>query len=110
MLVYEGIKTYTIATDQSLYMYNKNWKSYFSFIVLQTAVYIANYVKFRFSKKVINFETIPLKRVKFTKGAGAGAKCDHFKLGVHTRVRAHLNLDVRGACVRPKKRSQLTPC
>ena len=39
-----------------------------------------------------------------------GAKCDHFKLGVRTRVRAHLNLDVRGACVRPKKRSQLTPC
>ena len=33
--------------------------------------------------------------------AGAGAKCDHFKLGVCTRVRAHLNLDVRGACVRP---------
>ena len=39
----------------------------------------------------------------------AGAKCDHFKLVVRTRVRAHLNLDVRGACVRPKKRSQLTP-
>ena len=33
-----------------------------------------------------------------TKSAGAGAKCDHFKLGVRTRVRAHLNLDVRGAC------------
>ena len=46
----------------------------------------------------------------FSKSAGAGAKCDHFKLGVRTRVRAHLNLDVRGACVRPKKRSQLTPC
>ena len=42
--------------------------------------------------------------------AGAGAKCDLLKLGVRTRVRAHLNLDVRGACVRPKKRSQLTPC
>ena len=42
--------------------------------------------------------------------AGAGAKCDHCKLGVRTRVHAHLNLDVRGACVRPKKRSQLTPC
>ena len=33
----------------------------------------------------------------------AGAKCDLLKLGVRTRVRAHLNLDVRGACVRPKK-------
>ena len=43
----------------------------------------------------------------FTKSVGAGAKCDH--LGVRTRVRAHLNLDVRGAFVRPKKRSQLTP-
>ena len=32
------------------------------------------------------------------KSAGAGAKCDHFKLDVRTRVRAHLNLDVRGAC------------
>ena len=37
----------------------------------------------------------------FTKSVGAGAKCDH--LGVRTRVRAHLNLDGRGACVRPKK-------
>jgi hypothetical protein len=45
----------------------------------------------------------------FTKSAGAGGKCDHLKLGVRTRVRAHLNLDVRGACARPKKRSQLTP-
>ena len=26
------------------------------------------------------------------------------------RVRANLDLDVRGACVRRKKRSQLTPC
>ena len=43
------------------------------------------------------------------KSAGAGAKCDHFKLGVRTRVRAYLNLDVRGACVRPKKGSQLPP-
>ena len=34
--------------------------------------------------------------------AGAGAKCDLLKLCVRTRVRAHLNLDVRGACVRPK--------
>ena len=40
----------------------------------------------------------------------AGAKCDPFKLEVRTRVRAVLNLDVRGAFVRPKKRSQLTPC
>ena len=43
----------------------------------------------------------------FTKSAGAGGKCDHFKLGVRTRVRAHFNLDVWGACMRPK---QLTPC
>ena len=41
--------------------------------------------------------------------AGAGAKCDHFKLEVRTHVRANLNLEVRGACVRPKKGSQLTP-
>ena len=34
----------------------------------------------------------------------AGAKCDHFKWEVHTRVRAHLNLDVRGACMQPKKK------
>ena len=45
----------------------------------------------------------------FTKTAGAGAKCDHLKLGVRTHVRADLNMDVRGACVQPKKRSQLTP-
>ena len=50
-----------------------------------------------------------LKKLLFTKSAGAGAKCDHFKLEVCTRVRAHLNLDVRGACVRPKKRSQPMP-
>ena len=37
-----------------------------------------------------------------------GVKSDHFKLEVQTRVHAHLNLDVQGACVRPKKRSQLT--
>ena len=72
--------------------------------------YVVKYVKFRFSKKVINFETIPLKRVKFTKGAGAGAKCDHQRIGVRTRVRANLDLDVRGACVRRKKRSQPMPC
>ena len=40
---------------------------------------------------------------------GAGAKCDHQRIGVRTRVRANLDLDVRGACVRRKKRSQLTP-
>ena len=51
-----------------------------------------------------------LKKFQFTKSAGAGAKCDHFKLEVRTRVCAHLKLDVRGACVRPKKPSQLTPC
>ena len=49
------------------------------------------------------------KNVDFIKSAGAGAKCDHFKLGVRTRVRAHLKLDVRGACVRPQKRSQPMP-
>ena len=41
--------------------------------------------------------------------AGAGAKCDLLKLGLRTRVREHINLDVRDACVQPKKRSQLTP-
>ena len=45
----------------------------------------------------------------FAKSAGAGAKCDQFKLEVRTHVHAHLYLDVRGACVRPKW-SQLTPC
>ena len=49
------------------------------------------------------------KKCWFTKGAGAGAKCDHLKLKVRTCVRAHLNLDVRGTCVRPRKGSQLTP-
>ena len=44
------------------------------------------------------------------KGAGAGAKCDHQRIGVRARVRANLELDVRGACVRRKKSSQLTPC
>ena len=43
-------------------------------------------------------------------GEGAGAMCDHLKLEVRTRVRAHPNLDVRGVCVQPKKRLQLTPC
>ena len=45
----------------------------------------------------------------YKKGAGAGAKCDHQRIGVRARVRASLDLDVRGACVRRKKRSQLTP-
>ena len=39
---------------------------------------------------------------KITESAGVGAKCDHFKLGVRTRVRAHLNLEVWAECVRPK--------
>ena len=43
------------------------------------------------------------------KGAGAGVKCDHQRIGVRTRVRAVLDLDVRGACVRRKNPSQLTP-
>ena len=38
----------------------------------------------------------------------AGAKCDHHKMKVRTRVHTHLNLDVRGACVLLKNRSQLT--
>ena len=37
-------------------------------------------------------------------------KCDHLKWEVRTRVRAHLNLEVRGACVPTKNQSQLTPC
>jgi hypothetical protein len=44
------------------------------------------------------------------KGAGAGAKCNHHKIGVSERVRANLDLDMRSACDRRKKRSQLTPC
>jgi hypothetical protein len=51
----------------------------------------------------------PTTYMVFTKGAGAGAKCDHQRIGVRARVRANINLDVRGACVRRKKRSQLTP-
>ena len=43
------------------------------------------------------------------KGVGAGAKCDHQRFGVRTPVHANLDLDVRGACVRCKKRTQLTP-
>ena len=43
------------------------------------------------------------------KGAGAGAKCDHQRIGVRARVRANIDLDVRGACVRRKKPSQPTP-
>ena len=49
------------------------------------------------------------KLMKKDWSAGAGVMCDLLKLGVRTCVCAHLNLDVRGACVRPKKRSQLTP-
>ena len=57
-------------------------------------------------KKIEKF----LKNVEqLFKRAGAGAKCDHLKFEVCTRVRAHLNLEVRGACVRPKKGSQLIP-
>ena len=60
------------------------------------------------SNRVKGSEIEVLKNAKRKKKTNQ--KCDHFKLGVRTRVRAHLNLDVRGACVRPKKRSQLTPC
>ena len=45
---------------------------------------------------------------KIAESAGAGAKCDHFKLGVRTHVRAHLNLDVRGACVRATQKTVAT--
>ena len=51
----------------------------------------------------------PPKKWKIVKRAGAGAKCDHHKMKVRTRVRAHRFLDVRGACVRRKNGSQLTP-
>ena len=50
----------------------------------------------------------PTTGMVFTKGAGA--KCDHQRIGVRARVRADLDLDVRGACVRRKKPSQPTPC
>ena len=60
-------------------------------------------------KLVKNYRNLAEKSLIYRKCAGAGAKCDLFKLEVRTRVRAVLNLDVRGACVRPKKRSQLTP-
>ena len=53
-------------------------------------------------------ELLPLLQIPVYKGAGA--KCDHQRNGVRARVRANLDLDVRGACVRRKKRSQLTPC
>ena len=56
-----------------------------------------------------NYRNMAEKFLIYRKCAGAGAKCDPFKLEVRTRVRAVLNLDVRGACVRPKKWSQLTP-
>ena len=57
---------------------------------------------------LIFFENLLKFLWKITKGAGA--KCDHLKLEVRTRVRAFLNLDVRGACVRRKKWSQPMPC
>ena len=44
----------------------------------------------------------------FTKSAGAGAKRDHSKLVVRTHVRGHLNLDVRGACVRAIQKTVAT--
>ena len=50
----------------------------------------------------------PTTDMVFTKGAGA--KCDQQRIGVRARVRANLDLDVRGACVRRKKPSQPTPC
>ena len=50
----------------------------------------------------------PTTDMVFTKGAGA--KCDQQRIGVRALVRANLDLDVRGACVRRKKQSQLTPC
>ena len=34
----------------------------------------------------------------YYKSAGVGAKCDHQRIGVRARVRANLDLDVRGAC------------
>ena len=49
----------------------------------------------------------PTTDMVFTKIAGA--KCDDQRIGVHACVRANLDLDVQGACVRLKKRSQLTP-
>jgi hypothetical protein len=35
--------------------------------------------------------------MKIVKRAAAGAKCDHHKMKVRTRVRARRHLDVRGA-------------
>ena len=55
-------------------------------------------------EKMMKIDFKIAKKLYFTKSTGRGAKCDHFKLG----VRLHLNLDVRGPCVRPKKRSQLS--
>ena len=43
------------------------------------------------------------------KRAGASAKCDHQRIGVCAGVHATLDLDVRAACMRRKKRSQFTP-
>ena len=43
-----------------------------------------------------------------TKDGSVDAKCDHHKMMVGTCVRAYLNLDVQGACVRRKTQSQST--
>jgi hypothetical protein len=39
---------------------------------------------------------------------GAGAKCDHRRIGVRARVHANLNLDMRGACVRATQKTVAT--
>ena len=65
---------------------------------------------FRISYSVLEHQKIVKKLLENFLIKGAGAKCNHFKLELRTRVRAHLNLDVQGACVRPKKPSQLTLC
>ena len=48
----------------------------------------------------ISYDLLKISLLHYEKGAGA--KCDHHKMKV--RARSHLNLDVRGACVRRKKR------
>ena len=94
-------------------MFSKDIKIYFDYVRLsgETAIWvkIAN----------INFGHICMKKapnvdenmhITFVIYKGAGAKCNHQRIRVRARVRANLDLDVRGACVRRKKRSQLTPC
>jgi hypothetical protein len=49
---------------------------------------------------LVNIISLPWK--------GVGAKCNHKIIGMCARVRANLDLDVRGACVWRKKRSQPT--